>query len=353
VEAGGATILSALVLDETPVLPPMHLAARVGATHADNLALYEEFGVETRDEILALLPSHWSFEGKRVLDFGCGAGRTLRHFLREAEVGEVYGSDIDSESIAWLDEHLSPPLRVFRNGERPPLPLADESLDLIWAISVFTHLTYHWSAWLLELHRVLAPDGLLIATFHGRGAIAAFSEETWRADRISMNVLHHGQSWDRGGPTVLLSPWWLREHWGRLFEIVTLREDGFAVRTTRERKPESWGGQGVVLLRRKPVSMSIEQLEWIDPSEPRELIALRHNLAQVHLESYAARTERDRLEKQVAAGTGGEAALRARIEELENELSSLLTSESWRLTAPLRFAANRLRPLMPGQHGRR
>ena len=83
----------------------MHLAARVGATHADNLALYEEFGAETRDEILALLPSDWSFEGKSVLDFGCGAGRTLRHFLREAEIGEMYGCDIDSESIAWLDGH--------------------------------------------------------------------------------------------------------------------------------------------------------------------------------------------------------------------------------------------------------
>jgi hypothetical protein len=33
---------------------------------------------------------------------------------------------------------------------------------------VFTHITEHWSAWLLELRRVLKPDGLLLASFLDR-----------------------------------------------------------------------------------------------------------------------------------------------------------------------------------------
>ncbi len=33
---------------------------------------------------------------------------------------------------------------------------------------MFSHLTDAWSTWLLELHRVLAPGGLLLATVMGR-----------------------------------------------------------------------------------------------------------------------------------------------------------------------------------------
>ena len=56
-------------------------------------------GRATRLEILERLPESWSFAGRRVLDFGCGAGRTLRHFVTEAEVGEFHGCDIDGPSI--------------------------------------------------------------------------------------------------------------------------------------------------------------------------------------------------------------------------------------------------------------
>jgi len=126
-------------------LPPIALADRVGRG-----ATFEEIGRRTRAEILARLPEGWSFTGRRVLDFGCGAGRTLRHFLDEARTCELHGCDIDGPSVSWLAENLSPPLRVFQNEEAPPLPLGDDSFDLVWAISVFTHISDHWSGWLVS-----------------------------------------------------------------------------------------------------------------------------------------------------------------------------------------------------------
>jgi SAM-dependent methyltransferase len=165
------------------------------------------------------LPEGWTWSGKRVLDFGCGAGRALRHFVSEAGDAEFWGCDIDAQSVAWINASLNPPLRAFVNDEQPPLPRPDDSFDLIYALSVFTHLTDTWSAWLLELHRVLAPRGTLIASFLGAGMIEAVADEPWSEDRIGMNVLNAGRSWDRGGPSVLLSPWWIREHWGQAFEI--------------------------------------------------------------------------------------------------------------------------------------
>jgi len=271
--------------------PPRELAERVGALYGDDLIEYDEVGKAIRAEILRVLPADWTFAGKRVLDFGCGAGRTLRHFLEEAETATFYGSDIDATSIAWLESNLSPPLQVFANGETPPLPLEADSLDLIWAISVFTHISDHWAAWLLELHRLLRDDGLLLATILGPGLSDEWTEATPdpRAargepipdvgDRVGMNVLHYGRSWDQGGPTVFLSNWWIEEHWGRAFEILTLREDGFAA------TPPDWRGQGVVLARKRPGKISIGELERIDADDPREIEALRHNIRQLHHES--------------------------------------------------------------------
>ena len=286
--------------------PPIELATRVGELYGADFVLYEEIGRSVRTEILALLPPGWTFDGKRVLDFGCGAGRTLRHFLEEAEVGSFFGCDIDGPSIAWLGSNLSPPFEVFRNEEEPPLPLAAASLDLIWAISVFTHISDHWAAWLVELHRVLRDDGLLIATTLGPGLSEEWADATPdpraarggqvvdEADRIGMNVVHHGRSWDQGGPAVYLSGWWVEEHWGRAFEILSLREDGFATMP-------GWRGQGVVVARKRPVEITVEELERIDPTEAREIEALRHNIRQLHHESQEGRATSTWLEGERAA----------------------------------------------------
>jgi 2-polyprenyl-3-methyl-5-hydroxy-6-metoxy-1,4-benzoquinol methylase len=128
-------------------LPGLELVQRVGGFEVeDPLGVYESYGRRLRDEIVSLLPPDWEWDGKRVLDFGCGAGRILRHFLDEAELAEFHGSDIDRPSIDWLQRNLSPPLHVITNDETPPLALASSSFDLVYATSVFTHITDHWAA---------------------------------------------------------------------------------------------------------------------------------------------------------------------------------------------------------------
>jgi SAM-dependent MidA family methyltransferase len=44
-------------------------------------------------QILRMLPAGYEFERRRLLDFGCGAGRTLRHFLDEADSAEIWGHE--------------------------------------------------------------------------------------------------------------------------------------------------------------------------------------------------------------------------------------------------------------------
>jgi len=240
---------------------------------------YEEIGRSARAEILDVLPLDWSFKGKRMLDFGCGAGRVLRQFADEARSADMRGCDIDGPSVDWLNAHLSPPFSAVRNGEQPPPPWPDGTFDLIIAISVFTHITTYWSDWLCELHRLLDSDGVLIATFLGAGMSELIDREPWDEDRIGMNVLRRGQNWDRGGPCVLHSPWWIRKHWGRAFDVEFLRPAGFGEPEDRE------AGHGLVLLRKKDVDITPRELAQVATDKPRELQALLHNIEQLHRES--------------------------------------------------------------------
>jgi len=306
-----------------PPAPPLPLANRVGSLEEadDPFGYYDWLGRRAKEDILAALPQEYDLTAKRVLDFGCGAGRTLRHFLDEAERGSFSGCDIDGESIDWMGEHLSPPLTVFQNAEVPPLPVDDRSFDLIWCVSVFTHLTDHWAPWLLELHRVLDEGGLLLVTFMGEGMSEIIAGEAWDEDRIGMNVLRYGQRWDLGGPMVMHSPWWIRAHWGRAFEVEAMISGGFAT--------DSEVGQGLVLMRKKAVTLQPADLEQPEDDEPRELEALRHELFHARAEMAQLRHDHEWLTDRLAEGQARERAL-------EDMHQAFRDSRTWRFTAPLR-----------------
>ena len=314
-------------------LPPHELLQRVGRIDAPDVGgTYEAIGRQCRARLERLLPDDWSWEGKRVLDFGCGAGRTLRHFLDEATRAEFYGCDIDGASIAWLNEHLSPPLHVFHSGEHPSLPQPDAFFDLVYAFSVFTHLTDEWAGWVLELHRVLKPQGLLVATFLNEPHWKEFGQGAWDEDRVGMNVIKKWNTWDAGGPIVFHSEWWIREHWGRAFEILSIEL----------RDPDEPEGQGAALLRRRPDRLRVADLER-PGDDPRELHTLMRNIEQLHQEA-------GDLFEQLSGVTASHQHLAADVERLQAELRRLETelaevsgSRSWRLTAPLRSIAALLR----------
>jgi SAM-dependent methyltransferase len=276
-------------VSELPV-PPFELASRVGCLEGapDPTALYEEIGRTTKADLLAGLPDGYSLAGKRILDFGCGAGRTLRHLVADDSGAELWGCDIDVPSVEWLERNV-PQVHSFANAEAPPLDQPDGKFDLIYCVSVFTHLTRHWAEWLLELHRLLAPGGLLLATYMGRGFSAEIAHEDWDEDRVGMMVLAPGQSWDKGGPMVFHSPWWLHAHWGRAFEILSLTEAGFQV-------PVPDRGQGLVVLRRKDVSLTPDDLRVVS-EDPREARALDHNVDKLMAELEWLRPTLESLER--------------------------------------------------------
>lgn len=317
--------------------PPLELANRVGSLEqaADPMEYYDEIGRRTRSEIIDRLPRDWSFAGKRILDFGCGAGRTLRHFSGETAEADVWGCDMDEPSISWLDSHLCPPFHVFLNDQEPPLNQPSSSFDLIWGISVFTHLTDSWSRWLVELHRLLRANGLLYLTFMGSGMSEIITGESWDEDKIGMNVLKYGQSWDLGGPMVMHSPWWIDEHWGRGFEIISLLPDGFGC--------EPSIGHGSVLMRKRDAPVTSEMFERITPGDARETGALAHSVEQLKAESLTLRRESGYFNTLLGQSVEQRQILEAQSTDLSRRLSVIESSRSWRLTRPLRSVAHGIR----------
>lgn len=104
-----------------------------------------------------------------VLDWGVGCGRVARH-LAPALGERFHGCDIDADNVAWCAGNLPGAYAASRLA--PSLPYADNSFDLVYGVSVFTHLRAEWELkWLQELHRVLRPGGTLLVTVHGQTAI--------------------------------------------------------------------------------------------------------------------------------------------------------------------------------------
>jgi SAM-dependent methyltransferase len=282
-------------------LPPPELADYIygGVNPDEALKSYVRDGEVIKRELLRLGGADWSFEGRRVLDFGCGSGRVLRQFVDEARVCEFHGCELDEACVSWLQANLCPPFIVERSEVDPPLPYSDDFFDLVWATAVLSHLPDNWAEWLIELHRVLKPGGMLIATTLGEQTSEIFAGEPWIEDRIGMNVLGYGKPWEAGGPVTLHSEWWLRAHWGRLFEIEKFETGGMM-------------GQDALVMRPRDVVVDAAALRAPEPDEPRELTAAQHSIEQLHRENRALNESHDAYAKAYADESAKRAALEKR-----------------------------------------
>ncbi|MGE9290827.1 MAG: class I SAM-dependent methyltransferase [Puniceicoccales bacterium] len=122
-------------------------------------------------EYLLRLDFDWD-RPQSVFDFGCSSGRVLRHFASHAPQFNLTAADINSNHIEWIDQYIGQNVTAFQCMNLPHLPLEDQSMDLIYAFSVFTHIDEMETAWLLELKRLLRPGGIAWLSIQ--------SEKTWQ-----------------------------------------------------------------------------------------------------------------------------------------------------------------------------
>lgn len=100
----------------------------------------------------------------RALDFGFGWGRISRVFMERLRLANIHGLDVDS-SFTDITRALFNSTNFNTCSAFPPTALAAGEFDLVYAYSVFSHLSESaCQAWMQEFARVLRPGGLVAFT---------------------------------------------------------------------------------------------------------------------------------------------------------------------------------------------
>jgi SAM-dependent methyltransferase len=234
-------------LQENPASPPPMLRYRVH--RALDEASYLENGTNLASWIVKCMEDQGvPLDGMRILDFGCGPGRVACEMKKLALACDIYGSDIDREAIQWARNHRSDIATFTTNEPEPPTRYADNFFDLIYSVSLFTHLDEALQdAWLMELARILKPGGRLLASTHGRYTLASCTlEELEQLDEhgIVFRVDRKGRFKLDGLPdfyqTTFHSRDYVERRWSRFFEVVDHIDGGLG------------GHQDLIVLMRRP-----------------------------------------------------------------------------------------------------
>ncbi len=147
-------------------LPPDYLLYE--SFHLSYQSYYLD-GLQTAQEIVEKIQKYNPLHQARMLDWGCGPGRIIRHM--PALLGDActyYATDYNQKSIDWCTENL-PGIAFCCNKLEASLMYPDAHFDAIYGISIFTHLSENMHhAWLSELLRVLKPGGILLITTQGK-----------------------------------------------------------------------------------------------------------------------------------------------------------------------------------------
>lgn len=206
-------------------LPPARLRAQIGPSHADARVFLESGRIQA-ELIRDLLRENGKSmeELEAILDWGCGCGRVLRQWSGLGQT-RVFGCDLNPKMVEWCQDNLSF-VDAAVTGLTPPLPYADSSFDLVYALSVFTHLSEDLQLeWMRECLRVLKPGGFLLMSTMGeyylsRARLSESEQEAFR--RGELVVLY-----ERSAGTSLCSayhpPDYVQRRLATDFELATLR----------------------------------------------------------------------------------------------------------------------------------
>lgn len=160
---------------ESGVTPPIELEQRLNGGRNPLIGRYYA-ELLTQDRLLP--------PDARILDLGCGYGRIALDLVSRLSDEQRYvGLDPNAEAVEWATANIAgahPNFSFDRidvvsgpynpegtvQGEHFRFPFDDDELDLVFMISVLTHVDLKTvEAYMREAARTLAPTGRLVATF--------------------------------------------------------------------------------------------------------------------------------------------------------------------------------------------
>jgi len=214
--------------------PPISNINRVGAPNWDSFKIQA-------DHISSSIERHITLRlddttDPTVLDFGAGVGRValkLKHTLGLP----THCCDVDESAMIYLRTQL-PMTDCRATAYAPPLPYSDDFFDLVYSISIWTHLPIKLQLpWLREIRRILKPGGLAMISVSGAKALQArkklglqqwmaIGEEDLALEGIIFRPYEHQKTNPEAYPGVtdeygltLHHPEWIRNHWSDVLSI--------------------------------------------------------------------------------------------------------------------------------------
>jgi Methyltransferase domain len=210
-------------------LPEAAQRKRVSANEDVNAFFVVGASTYTRlDRVLQTFFGKSLAQADAVLDWGCGCGRVFRYFPPD-RLSHFTGIDIDRDNIAWCKENF-PAARFETVSPRPPTLLGAAQFDVVFGISVFTHLTEenHFE-WLEELARITRPGAAVLVSVHGETAwmLSGFPLDRY-AEWRSHGYLVAGKNFDLDDAYAdtslyvnsFISRRYVYENWSRYFRVV-------------------------------------------------------------------------------------------------------------------------------------
>ena len=228
-----------------PFPPTANIKRVIGDTSVERFAMGGATIFHNAQAYLREMGYDWP-DFPQILDWGCGAGRLTRYLVGETG-REVTGVDIDADNVAWCQQAYAG--GSFRTVPlRPRTDLEDGRFDLVFGLSVMTHLQEDDQfLWLEELQRITRRGALLLLSIQGPTQFAynRFPPDIYR--RIQRQGYIDLQRDDALAEVVddkeyyrsamQSRPYIVRE-WGRYFDVIGI-EDAIA------------GLQDFVVLRRR------------------------------------------------------------------------------------------------------
>lgn len=206
-------------------IPPSRLIYLVAGTYdiAWFLTLGGQGARAIRDTLLRNGLDINSFDA--ILDLGCGCGRVIRHFSA-LKGTKVYGCDYNGKLVDWCAKNLT--FATFATNQlEPPLRYPTNSMDLVYALSVFTHWGQDLQfAWMDEMRRIIKPGGHLLMTTHGASYLSGLDEEERACFHAGQLVVRRQHLAGKNICTAFCSDRYVRQNLSRGCEIVDYVPEG-------------------------------------------------------------------------------------------------------------------------------
>lgn len=170
-----------------------------------------------------------------VLDFGCGYGRVLRFLVNQFPKAQITGCELEEKYTDFCKEAFN--ITTFQSKTNYKELPRNKKYDLIWAGSVFTHISASKFEELFDyFNEILNNDGVAVFTTHGRFSeeklkkhgygLSRFGKKITEYQYKTMGYGYQDYSFAKDYGVSLMKPSWFMNFIKRYdnFEVVTYSE---------------------------------------------------------------------------------------------------------------------------------